>query len=327
MRRKIKTHFIYTLILTLACLSLSKSANAQRLENSLWAVAAGPKYTAVGGNFDSLFLYANEIPRLDVSLPISGTITNLKWHPTEDLLAISIQSSTVGLLILDLRTMKLDTLGVAIHGARALGWSPSGERLAVGDNEGDLYIFDQRLDLLKTVDTGLRSITGLDWHPQKNLITMVSGKIGEYDLDTDQMRTWESRKEEVLMLSIAWHPSGAFFATGDYGDYIEKYPALLQFWNEDGSLIRSVEGSKAEYRNIRWTPDGTHLATASEAFRLWGTSGNLVTALPFDHLLWGLSFDKKHNQWLATDNTGQVFMISKDGTQRVTKVSPFHRRQ
>ncbi len=231
-------------------------------------------------------------------------------------------------MILDIRTMTTHKLeGIPSTGARAIGWNSNGELLAVGDNEGQLHIFDKSYGLVKKVDTGLRSITSLSWHPDKAIITMVSGRIGNYNLDTDELQVWDSRKEEMLLLAVAWHPSGEFFALGDYGDNARQYPAQLQFHRPDGSLIKTMEGSKAAYRNIQWTADGEHLATVSDAFRLWTKEGELISTLPFEHLLWGLSFDKKHNHWLVTDETGQVFMISKDGTQWVKKLTPFHRRQ
>jgi WD40 repeat protein len=81
------------------------------------------------------------------------------------------------------------------------------------------------------------------------------------------------RNEETIILAVQWHPGGTFFATGDYGHKEEGIESLLQFWNEDGVLIKSLKGSKAEYRNIRWNKDGTLLATASDGLRLWSEDG------------------------------------------------------
>lgn len=45
-----------------------------------------------------------------------------------------------------------------------------------------------------------------------------------------------------MLLSVAWHKSGRFFVTGDYGDKQNK--SLLQYWNEQGELLRSIDISK-----------------------------------------------------------------------------------
>jgi hypothetical protein len=42
------------------------------------------------------------------------------------------------------------------------------------------------------------------------------------------------RTEDVLLLCVAWHKSGAFFVTGDYG--YEDIKSLLQYWDEEGNL-------------------------------------------------------------------------------------------
>ena len=295
---------------------------------TLWAVDVGPEYTAIGGDFDSLFLWSRNEAKPDLRLPIPGTITNLKWRPDGKQLMISTQkgysTEGKGLTALNTQTMDLQVLeGVSVSGARALGWNARGDLLAVGDNEGLLLIYDQNLKLIKQLDTGLRSITGLSWHPTKEVITLVSGKIANYDLEKGELQVWESRKEEMLLLSVAWHPSSEFFALADYGDYAKNYPAQLQFHQPDGSLIKIMLGSKAEYRNIQWTDDGGTLVTVSDAFRLWSKEGELIHSLPFEHLLWGLDFDVKHQEWILTDEKGQVLRVSKDGKELVGSFSPF----
>ena len=79
------------------------------------------------------------------------------------------------------------------------------------------------------------------------------------------------------MLCVEWHPSGELFVTGDYGDYDNNYPPLLQFWTSEGKKIKTIEKSKAEFRNLKWSKDGTLLATASENIRLWDRNWNLIS--------------------------------------------------
>ena len=321
-----RNNLSHILAVFFASLILASPLNAQDFESILWTVDAGPEYTAIGGNYDTLYLQSHQIPKTDVKLPVPGrTITNVKWHPEGNLLAISSQIHKVdgGVMILDIRTMHTYKLkSVATTGARAIAWSPSGKLLAVGDNEGDLHIFDQSFALVKKVDTGLRSITSLSWHPDESVITMVSGRIGNYNLETEQMQLWDSRKEEILLLSVAWYPSGDFFALADYGDNYKNYPAQLQFHKPDGSLIKVMQGSKAEYRNIQWTADGEYLATVSDAFRIWNNAGELISTLPFEHLLWGLSFDELNQQWVITDEVGQVHRVSSEGKQLLSTIRP-----
>ncbi|MBK7633039.1 MAG: hypothetical protein IPJ13_01265 [Saprospiraceae bacterium] len=54
----------------------------------------------------------------------------------------------------------------------------------------------------------------------------------------------------MLLLSVAWHKSGDFFVTGDYGD--DKDRSLLQYWDEQGKILKSIDISKGEFRNLSW---------------------------------------------------------------------------
>ena len=73
-------------------------------------------------------------------------------------------------------------------------------------------------------------------------------KIRIFDIDGNLLKSIKHRPEEVLLLSIAWHKSGDFFVTGDYGDDQDK--SLLQYWDEQGKLLKSIDISKGEYRNL-----------------------------------------------------------------------------
>ncbi len=110
------------------------------------------------------------------------------------------------------------------------------------------------------------------------------------------------------MLSVAWHPSGDFFVTSDYGDYHYNYPALLQYWQPDGEKIRDVEHSKAEYRNIEWSSDGEYLATANEAIRIWDENGKLLREEKSKHLLWGIDWSPNDKKLVTTTEHGDILI-------------------
>jgi WD40 repeat protein len=115
---------------------------------------------------------------------------------------------------------------------------------------------------------------------------------------------------------VKWHPSGDFFVTGDYGHPKEGIPVLLQFWKSDGTLIREWNGSKYEYRNIRWNKDGTRLATASDELRIWTNDGKLLYSgkQNGEPALWGVDWtsDTK-NIITVTYNPGDMQLWDKKG--------------
>ena len=108
--------------------------------------------------------------------------------------------------------------------------------------------------------------------------------------------------------------------TGDYGHKEEDIGSLLQFWKEDGTLINSFSGSKAEYRNVRWSKDGLLLATASDALRLWSKDGKIIYTGKSVDLLWGIDWNSTSGNIVTSSENGNISLwTSKAGLIRVIK--------
>ena len=285
----------------------------------LWTASWSPNSDelVVGGTQDTLRLFSTKDFFLRKNYPFIGTITKAKWHPTKNKLAISVQGGKSKPAILNLDTEKITELdSISIAGARAIGWNNEGDLLAVGDYEGLLVIFNEDGNFVKKIDTGQKGLIGLNWHPKKNLIAAVGERIAIYNFDDDTLVSYEDREKDVLMLCVEWHPSGDFFVTGDYGDFEYHYPPLLQFWTKEGKNIKSIEKSKAEYRNLKWSNDGELLATASENIRLWNKDGILVAEKKSENLLWGIDWSSEGDKIVTTDGKGSIIIWDKDLNQR-----------
>lgn len=325
-------------LLLLVCLGLiaacqrplNWSLPAEEDDIYLWDAAWSPdgKYIAIGGDVDTVRILSAKSRRVVKRYPVGQTITKVKWHPYEPILAVATQNSTHGVALINLTTETITHLpNILPVGGRGLGWNATGELLAFGDYEGDLSIYNRSGKLVRKLATGQKAIIGLCWHPVTNELVLVGEFISRYDYDNDELLPGITpREEEVLMLCVAWHPDGEFFVTGDYGDYEKNYPALLQYWDSNGNSLRSVEHSKAEYRNLRWSPDGKLLATASEAVRLWTYEGKLVRETMAPTLLWGIDWSPNGKQLITSGADGVVILwdqelrqlvSSLDGTKRV----------
>lgn len=270
-----------------------------------WSTDWSPngKLIAIGGSIDSLKIYSEKDLKLNKSFHINNAITRVKWHPSKNIIAVTTQNSKDKSSIINLKTdEKIELNGIPSSGARGMDWNYTGEYLAVGDNEGQVLIYNTKGELIRKFinqTNSTKSITALDWHPNKNILITVSDKIRFFDIEGNLLNTIKHRTEDVLMLSVAWHKSGTFFVTGDYGD--EKDKSLLQYWSEDGKLIRSIDSSKGEYRNLSWNPKGNRLATASDTLRIWDTEGNLISeGNEKNHFLWGVSWNKKGNKIITS---------------------------
>jgi WD40 repeat protein len=315
---------LFRIILFALGLLLNKETVAQEssIDEILWTCDWSPdgKFVAVGGNIDSLKIIGMKDFKLHRAFPIKGTITKVAWHPTKNLLAVATQLSEDKCCIIDLNTLeKIELNGISVEGARGISWDKSGENLAVGDNEGQVNIYDVQGKLVNQFKIeGTKSITCIDWHPTKKEIIFVSDLILQTDLNGKLLQKIKHRKAEVLILSVAWHKSGDFFVVGDYGDGINN--SLLQFWSADGKLMKSVDASKGEYRNVSWSPKGSRLATASDALRIWDSEGKLISEGKSDAYLWGISW-KPNGKQLVTSSLKKEIVFWNQKAKRIKGVN------
>lgn len=281
----------------------------------LWTTDWSPngKYIAIGGNVDSLKIYSESNLKPYKSLPIKNTITRVKWHPTKNIIAVTTQMSEEKSFILNLKTNeKIELNDISPDGARGVDWNYSGEYLAVADNDGQIFIYNINGKLIRKFVNQVNStkgITALDWHPKKNILTTVTDKIRFFDIEGNLLKSIKHRQEDVMLLSIAWHKSGDFFVTGDYGD--EKDKSILQYWNEQGELLKTIDISKGEYRNLAWNPKGDRLASASDALRIWDTNGKLISEGNSKDYLWGVSWNEKGNKIITSSLEQRIILWNK----------------
>ena len=314
MIRKIKT----LLLSILLCIYFNNYLHAQNNIKGeiLWTTDWSPSgnYIAVGGNVDSLHIYSKRGFNLYKSYPMENTITRTKWHPTENIVAVITQNSKHESALINLATDSILTLtNISEDGARALDWNYSGEFLAVGDNSGQVAIYNQKGELVKKFanqEGSTLSITALDWHPSKNLLITVSEKIRMFDMEGNLIKTIKHRPEDALLLAVAWHKSGKFFVTGDYG--YEDVKSLLQYWSEQGELLITSDISKAEYRNLVWNAKGTRLASASDALRIWDKNGKLISEGSSIDNLWGLTWNKRGTRIVTSSMDQHIILWNKN---------------
>ena len=299
------------------------SAQNTLTKEILWTTDWSPngKYIAIGGNVDTLKIYRGRDLKTYKSLPIKNTITRVKWHPAKNMIAVSTQNSEDKTSIINLdNDEKIELNGISPEGARGIDWNYTGEYLAVADNEGQILIYNIKGELIRKFvnqSNSTKSITALDWHPKKNMLTTVTDKIRFYDIEGNLVKSIKHRPEDVMLLSVAWHNSGDFFVTGDYGD--EKDKSLLQYWNEQGELIKSIDISIGEYRNLAWNPKGNRLASASDALRIWDTKGNLISAGKSKDYLWGVSWNEQGSK-IITSSLEQRIILWNNNAKRIITI-------
>ncbi len=321
MTTRIKILTFLNFLIVVFC--IQTSAQNTLTKEILWTTDWSPngKYIAIGGNVDTLKIYSGSNLKTYKSLPIKNTITRVKWHPTKNIIAVSTQNSEDKASIINLdNNEKIELDGISTEGARGIDWNYTGEYLAVADNEGQILIYNIKGNLIRKFvnqSNSTKSVTAIDWHPKKNILTTVTDKIRFYDIEGNLIKSIKHRPEDVMLLSIAWHNSGDFFVTGDYGD--EKDKSLLQYWNGQGELIRSIDISKGEYRNLAWNPKGNRLASASDALRIWDTQGNLISEGNSKDYIWGVSWNEQGSK-IITSSLEQRIILWNNKAKRIIAI-------
>lgn len=298
-------------------------AQNDKTKKILWTTDWSPngKYIAIGGNTDTLKIYKKGSLKTYKSYPVKNTITRIKWHPSLQIIAVTTQISDENSFILNLETNeKIELKHISKDGARGLDWNHTGTYLGVADNDGQLLIYDYNGKLIRKFANQVSStkgITALEWHPKKNILITIGDKIRIFDVEGNLIKSIKHRQEDVMLLSIAWHKTGTFFVTGDYGD--EKVKSLLQYWNEQGELLKTINISKGEYRNLAWNPKGDKLATASDELRIWDTNGNLICVGTSKDYLWGVSWNEKGNR-IITSSFEQGIQLWNKKAKRILSI-------
>jgi WD40 repeat protein len=310
-----RNKILFTLNFLIIVLSKQTFGQGSLTKQILWTTDWSPngKFIAIGGNIDTLKIYNERSLKTYKAFSVKNTITRIKWHPSLNIIAVTTQTSGEKSFILNLETNeKIELNSISPDGARGLDWNYSGEYLGVADNDGQILIYDIKGKLIRKFVNQVnstKSITALDWHPKKNILTTVTDKIRFFDFEGTLLKSIKHREEEVLLLSIAWHKTGDFFVTGDYGD--EKVKSLLQFWNEKGELLKTIDISKGEYRNLAWNSKGDRLASASDALRIWDKNGNLVSEGNSKDYLWGVSWNEIGNRIITSSMEQRIILWNK----------------
>ena len=295
---------LFAICLAYSISSFSQEGNIQWTAN--WS--ADGQYIAVGGTDKIIRIYDGNTFELIKRDTINAIIQRMRWHPTKNILAVAALQNGSRLVDYDKDTTFLLDKIPNIDG-RSIVWNLTGDKVAVADYFNKLSIWNSEGKPLKViVIEANQGYTGVDWHPKKDEIIILSEFVRVIDLNGKLLKEFPHRKETVLKLCVKWHPSGKFFVLGDYGDYDFKYPAVLQYWNADYTLKKEIILSKAEYRNISWDTKGKRLASTSEALRIWNKKGELLHEGKSENLLWGVDWSP-NGKYLVTSSKNAKIMI------------------
>ncbi len=302
------------LVLVLICAFILPHTSAQTgdADDIMWTAnwSSDGKIIATGGADGVLRMFDGNHYDLISEDSTGYGIERLRWHPRENILAVTGWDT----YLLDVGTgNKIPLKAFRDQAGRSIAWDKDGRRIVIADYEGRISLWLANGNLLSTIQKKTtKSYVAVNWHPNGKEIIAMAGSVRRYKLPSEKLvQQFKTRPEDVLLLSVEWHPSGKFFVIGDYG-VPGEYPPVLEWFDKDGNSIRASEAGKAEYRNLSWSPDAELLASAGDALRIWSKDGELLYTGDSDANIWGVDWSPDGDRIVTSSETGEIVIWDKE---------------
>jgi hypothetical protein len=164
----------------------------------------------------------------------------------------------------DLRHTDLSDVEIErLSDARVLAWSPNGSRLASGHYDSTATIWTPKRKEVLILEEHSHWVWGLCFSPDGKFILTAGGQLKKWDAFTgkeiftaDVPDTTDAAQDDSNhIVSVDYKPDGKCFAGGDN-------VGNLFFWHADGKLMKQWRGHSDGVLSVRYSADGTRVATA-----------------------------------------------------------------
>lgn len=160
----------------------------------------------------------------------------------------------------------------------SLKWSPDGKMLAIGDQDGNVNLWNSDGTLHKTFKAHNRaynkSIMTVRFSPDSQMIATGTwgNEVKLWKLDGTLYKTLEGHNKSVNALDFS--SDGQIIASG-------SSDKTVKLWSRDGLLLKTLEGHQGEIWGVSISPDSQMIASASAdgTVKLWNRDGLLLKTL------------------------------------------------
>ncbi len=197
------------------------------------------------------------------------------------------------------------------RGVKCVDFSPDGTRLASGEVDGTVRLWDaQSGDLLQARQGHTANVESVAFSPDGRLLASGSWDhtVKLWDAETCRvLRILEGHSDQVF--SVAFSPDGRLLASGGSDK-------TVRLWNvETGELLRTLEGHHYSVEAVAFSPEGQRLASAGwdATVRLW----SVPDGRPLAQLVRIVGEGMRPEAWLAVTPEG-YYDGTTDAAQLIT---------
>lgn len=247
---------------------------------------------------------------------------SVAWSPDGNLLASSDKDGTIQ--VWNGEGKIVQTLeGQLIPGAESfwywdgnqpnLAWSPDGNRLAAGKQDGRVLIWNVTSgEMIETLDGYLKFVSGMAWSPDGNRLS-----FGGANDDVGIVWLWSPGSGEVVSVlesigeagRVGWSPDGSRLAA-EWGEWcIGQRCRSVRVWEAATGQEMYLDGKQ----NFAWSPDDGKIALGNRDNRLelWDIAeGELVQILDGQGLssyIEDITWSPDGSQLITSSENGEIW--------------------
>ena len=190
-----------------------------------------------------------------------------------------------------------------------VNFSPDGQRVVSGSEDGTLKLWSFDGEEIKTVKGHEKKITSISFSPNGQRVVSGSedGILKVWSLDGKEIKTFKGHKESIT--SVTFNSNGQRVVSG-------SEDGILKVWSLDGKEIKTFPGHQLGVTSVSSSLDGKVIASGSKdkTVKLWDLNGQEIKTMNHESSVTSVSFSADSQTIVSFSRYGRLKIWRRDGT-------------